>query len=419
MLHLHHRLYLDHRRLSVLGVTLLMLLGIATPALAQDSADAPVRSAYSKGDDLLPKDQFTLSSAIRVDLTKDFATLPLHKGTFEGKPAYYVITDASDPDVAKELGVNFAPKLANLAALSGGCPGCVQRVASRDPILGRSPIEFKGVPDFLPERILESGAAAFPPVAAQPGAVAGLHYSPFVVVQGSDVVFNAPIVAVGDGPFDVTRHKDTHDRLLAIDTEKMTADVLFIRGFTSGQPILYLSFESSDPLTAVIERSTFAPGLGVSPFPNGSLDPKSARAEIFTFTNGLSGQSGSPPAQGLTHVIVDGHNAEDANLGNKALIESLRLGGDAHNVQETFPTLLDPALAQAYSPLWDLQIGVWSPDAVAQGLNTAQTDANVIRNLAAQGLVTSPGGLPLAPAGIIINCPVVGFTDQAPTAPQA
>ncbi len=87
MLHLHHRLYLDHRRLSVLGVTLLMLLGIATPALAQDSADAPVRSAYSKGDDLLPKDQFTLSSAIRVDLTKDFATLPLHKGTFEGKPA--------------------------------------------------------------------------------------------------------------------------------------------------------------------------------------------------------------------------------------------------------------------------------------------------------------------------------------------
>jgi hypothetical protein len=401
---------------AALGLTL--VLGATVPALAAEDATPSATSGYQDNDNLLPEAKFTLASAIRVDLTRSFATLPLHKGTYEGKPAWYVITDASDAEVADQLGVNFAPKLANLAAVTGGCPGCVQRVASGDMLLGEDDVTFEGVPDFSPDRILEPSASAFPPIAAQPGAVAGLHYSPYVVVKGSDVVYNAPIVAVGDGPFDVTHHSDTHDRLMAIDTDEMTADILFIRGFTAGKEILYLSFEASDPVSAVIERSTFAPGLGLSPFPNGSADPKSARAEIFAFANAQRGPE-SPPAQGLGHVIADGHNVEDANLENEALLKALERGGDAHNVQEFFPTFEDPALAQAYSPVWDLQIGVWSPDAVAQGLNTAQTDANVIRGLAAQGLVTSPGGLPLAPAGIVINCPVVGFTDDVPLAPQA
>ena len=82
-----------------------------------------------------------------------------------------------------------------------------------------------------------------------------------------------------------------------------------------------------------------------------------------------------------------------------------------------FPTLRDPNLAQDYSPLWDLNIGVWSKFAVAHGLNTAKTDANEILELAAKGLVTSPGGSPLASSGSIINCPALAFTDTPPTTP--
>jgi hypothetical protein len=412
------------RRGALLGVVLVLLLG-GLPAVAQEdatpSADgAGARTAFEEGDELLPEENLTLTSAIRVDRTRHFATLPLHQGTFEGKPVWFVITDASDADVAEELGVNFAPKLVNLAKITGGCPGCVQRVTSDDPLLGENDVEFEGVPDFSPDRVLDTGPAAFPPVAFRPGAVGSPRYSPFVVVEGAElpVVFNAPIVAVGDGPFDVADHTNTHDRVLAIDTDEMTVDVLIVEGFAGGQPILYLSFESSDALTAVIERNTFVPGLALSPFPNGSVDPTSARAEIFTFANGLSGEVESPPAQGQAHVILDGENAEEANLENEDVLEALREGGDAHNVFETFPTFEDPALAAAYSPLWDLQIGFWTPDAVAQDLNVAQTDANVIRNLAAQGLVTSQGGLPLASANIIINCPALGFPEEAPVGPQ-
>lgn len=277
-------------------------------------------------------------------------------------------------------------------------------------------VDFKGIPNFSPTRLLIPGPHGFPPLAAQPGAMGRLYYSPFVRIQGTSVVYDAPIVAVGNGPFDVIHHTNTHDRVLTIDTKKMTVGLLFVRGFSNGKPILYLSFETSDALSATIERSTFVPALNLSPVPNGDSRDGQARAEIFTFTNGATGPH-SPPAQGLTHVIVDGLNAQEANLQNTALLEALRIGGDAHNVFSFFPTLRDPKLAQDYSPLWDLNIGVWSKFAVAHGLNTAKTDAIVIQELAAKGLVTSPGGLPLSSAGSIINCPALAFTDTPPTTP--
>ncbi len=370
-----------------------------------------------QSDQFLPVNKITIKSALRVNLTRNFATLPLHRGVIGGTTVWYVITDTSDADVARQLGLNFAPPLANI---TNGCPGCTQEVTAATPntLLGRGGmVTFQGKPNFSPTRVLVPGPTAFPPLGAAPGAMGDLHYSPFVRVQGSPVVYNAPIVATGNGPFDVTHHTNTQDRVLGIDTARMTVDLLFVRGFGNGQPILYLSFADSDVLSAVIERSDFTPGLSLSPFANGEGLPGSARAEIFTFTNARTGVS-SPPAQGLTHVIVDGHNVEDENLQNTAAQEALRRGGDAHNVFSVFPTLRDPALARRYSPLWDLQIGVWSPAAVAQGLNVAQTDANVIRRLAIRGLVTSPGGTPLAPAGIVIDCPALAFTDKMPVAPQ-
>ncbi len=96
----------------------------------------------------------------------------------------------------------------------------------------------------------------------------------------------------------------------------------------------------------------------------------------------------------------------------------MRNGGDLENVFEVFPTLEDPALAQAYTPLWDLNVGVWSEDAVADGRNIALRDANEIRAVAATGELTSPGGLPLASANKVINCPALGFTGRPSLAPE-
>lgn len=46
--------------------------------------------------------------------------------------------------------------------------------------------------------------------------MAGPGYSPFIRIAGSDVVYSAPIVATGDGPFDVVHHTNTGDRVLGV-----------------------------------------------------------------------------------------------------------------------------------------------------------------------------------------------------------
>ncbi|WP_445769127.1 DUF7482 domain-containing protein [Rheinheimera sp.] len=39
-------------------------------------------------------------------------TLPLVKGWYDGEPVLYLTTDASDPNAAKDMGVNYVPQLA-------------------------------------------------------------------------------------------------------------------------------------------------------------------------------------------------------------------------------------------------------------------------------------------------------------------
>jgi hypothetical protein len=67
-------------------------------------------------------------------------------------------------------------------------------------------------------------------------------------------------------------------------------------------------------------------------------------------------------------LIKEGFAAEDASAGNTALISALRFGGDSLNVSGDFPTLADPRHADAYSPLRDAQLSLWTPNAVAAGL---------------------------------------------------
>jgi hypothetical protein len=114
--------------------------------------------------------------------------------------------------------VNYAPKLANIGISD---PAAVQTVTLENPTpqanpFGPATIDFAGAPDFSPTRIAVPGPDGFPLAKFAPGAVAGPGYSPFIRIAGSDTVYNAPIVATGNGPFDVTHHTDTGDRVLAV-----------------------------------------------------------------------------------------------------------------------------------------------------------------------------------------------------------
>jgi len=132
--------------------------------------------------------------------------------------------------------------------------------------------------------------------------------------------------------------------------------MLFVKGFDAGQPILYLSTEAGDPLAATLERATYLPGLAKAPYNGGDDFLGSARERLFGFINGQTGAN-NPNAQGFQHLVLDGHAAEDASADNIALINALRNGGDLLNVFGDFPSETDPRHAQAYSPLWDAQLG--------------------------------------------------------------
>ena len=141
---------------------------------------------------LLPADHFTLESAIQVDLTANTVRLPLHKGRANGQTVWFVLLDSSDPGLANDLGVNYAPKLANIGI---GCPACLQTVTLDAPSpaenrFGQAVVNFQGAPDFSPTRVATPGPNGFPLASFQPGAVAGPNYSPFIKIAGSDAVYS-------------------------------------------------------------------------------------------------------------------------------------------------------------------------------------------------------------------------------------
>src|SRR5260370_31637984 len=118
-----------HKRglIALIAVLLVTTLVALVPGLTGHG----VRSASAKVgglgqlSGLLPRDHLTEESAIQVDLSTETVRLPLYKGDAYGKTAWFILLDASDAGLAHDLGVNFAPKLANIGI---GCPACVQTV---------------------------------------------------------------------------------------------------------------------------------------------------------------------------------------------------------------------------------------------------------------------------------------------------
>ena len=382
---------------------------------------------------LLPRRKLTLGSTIQVDLSANTARLPLYEGRANGETVWFVLLDASDEGLANNHGVNFAPKLANMGI---GCPACVQTVTIASPSpeqnrFGQAVVRFRGAPDFSPTRKAVPGPDGFPLASFRPGAVGGPGYSPFIRIAGSPVVYSAPIVATGDGPFDVVHHSNTADRVLGVHIARKSppgqfreswVDMLLIKGFDAGQPIVYLSTDAGQPLTAVLERATYVPALNRAAYNGGDDFLGSARERLFGFVNGQTG-AGNPQAQGFVHLVRDGHASQDASAGNRALINALRKGGDLLNVFGDFPTLRDPRHSNAYSPLWDAQLGLWTDKAVRLGVNRRQIDEVQVFNLAARrpDLLTGVDPVtgkptPYGASGVNINCVVIGFTAKAPTA---
>ena len=184
----------DTNMQTVAFAAMLMLARVAAPSAATASEaealkDASAiqttesketgRPAYSPGHgvNFKPSDHVFVKSALAVDFTYRTAsvTLPLFRGLSpQGKDVFYIITEASDFEVARRMGINYAPKLAEAI----GSPG-VQNVTLQDGI-----IKFAGNVDFSPTYKVVAGdpPGYFPPKVANPGSVADDQWSSIVAL---------------------------------------------------------------------------------------------------------------------------------------------------------------------------------------------------------------------------------------------
>lgn len=311
---------------------------VAAIAIAVLAIPAWGQVATTSSADVLP-------SAIRVDRATGTVTLPLFKGTHDGRTVWYVVTESSNKNDAERRGVNHAPKLTNALGTRA-----VQKVQVTNGV-----VRFAGTVNFAPKRVVVPGPEGFPPARFEPGAIGDADYSPLITANGRTVL-NASQVANSSG---------RHDAVVSIDFKKRQVTLDTLDGFYNNKPLQYLHQEGSVRLIAAIEGSTFAPNLNAAPKVGSNDEKISARSAIIPIVNGPRGV-GNPQRQGL----------QSALLGE----------GDPLNITQTEPGDND------YSPVWDVTPAVWTDAAIASGQRTRLTGDGDVANLFEKG--SSPAAAP-------------------------
>lgn len=381
----------NFRQRASLLVLFVMVILSAVPVFAQDDDIQPAPASIGADIPLTyfgpaPSDvqreligPYQLLKSGAIDLDSGTITLPLYRGQLtSGEPVWYIITDTTDQGNAAALGLNFSSKL-NYADVGNAVrPAHLETDGS---------VTFeRGSVDFSPERSLTPGEqpSPFPPSDFQPGAVGDEFYTPLAKI--GDNIYNAPIVAFGVEADQITfpdgnpDYSLVHDKVVAISPDEGTVTLALTSGFSFARPVLYLSTDANNPLAATMEGAVLAPAL--ADITVGRDDSAfSAVERIFAFANGPVG-SENPQRQGFNSAL----SGEGSPLNV--------LGGI-------------PTIATDYSPLWDLNLGVWTQEAIDNGYRSRLTEEFAILGFAQQGWITGPDGGTYGSTGIIVNCPIV------------
>lgn len=318
----------------------------------------------------------------RLDTTAGTVTLPLHQGRMrDGRSVWFVVTDASDRQLARRYQANHSPKLAN-------APAAAVRTAT---MVGGTLVFDDGTVDFTRERRVVPGPAphAFPPTEAAPGSIGDAGYSPLVRVRGSNAVLNATVVAFGVAAAEIefpeghVDHTKVIDRAVSISPARRTVTFAMSPAAAAGRAVLFVSLDSNSPLVSALEATTYAPRLAALQVGTGNR-PGSAVSANYIVTNGPTGAS-NPLRQGLDSALSD----------------------PGAQVLDVFATVPGVVAGESYSPMWDLQVGSWSDPAVTAGHRTVLHGELEALAAAARGDLTNPDGTSLSASGLISNCPVL------------
>ncbi|AWH72754.1 hypothetical protein DCS32_00770 [Dokdonia sp. Dokd-P16] len=385
----------------------LLLASIEADGGIPYNAQNPVLSFTSEQNVFLPsilgidyrvdRDVVPAGPTARFPMFQGWETLP----NGERREGYYVITEASNSEFAEELGVIFAPRMAN-AIGSGGEQNSEWTEDGR--------LIFEGSVDFSPTRSLTAGGTdgelfGFPPAAVSPGAVADDNWSSYVVLPGTDIVINAQLVANSTGIHDRIPNPNGNEQEDEDDQNnpnlaKNQASVVMqlLDGWHDNRPYYFhIVTDTSDPGPATIELGVYAPKLNNLPsfgvFPGGSMLPFSPTA------NGRTTDTDGFGVQGLNTASLSDRQVQDPT--------------------NTFP--IDPRDTR-YAPMWDAHITEFT---VPENERPILRSFDQVNQLLADGTLIPFRGnanpIPLANSlsdlltgtGAIINCPVITQPESA------
>ncbi len=334
-----------------------------------------------------------LLRAGQVDPIALTVTLPLYRGQMKnGQNVWYILTDTTDKANADALGLNHAAKLAYAQ---------VGRVVRLARLQTDASLTFEsGAVDFRPERVVVPGDAPkpFPLKQVQPGAVGDANYTPLVRIENAgNHIYNAPVVAFGvdagqinfcNGNVDYSL---VHDKVVKLcpaggANGEGTVTLKLTPTFSFARVAMYITTESSDLVQAAVGESIFTPALADLDV-GGDDSFASAVERLFVTVNGPTGKD-NPQRQGLFSSLTD---KDDQGQPLPALHV---IGGI-------------PTLALDYSPLWDINQGEWTQNAIDRGYRSRMIDEFQYLRMAELGHITGPDGKPFGSTGIVVNCPIV------------
>ncbi len=286
-----------------------------------------------------------------------FVILRLRKGAVDGNDVYFIRTDASDVDFAREQGLVYVPKLKVLA--EGGLAGTAVLFDDEEQpvVLSSEP----GRKDYTPAwRVQRASWVKDPRPLRSLAEVEEAEQEGALTLDKTDIVINAALVkwSKGELPADTeerTQYLGPGQLLEPPDTDKMEVMFKLNQCFPGSR---YIVTDHSIAPAAEMTNTIFAPNLQGAPSEAG------ATGRTNVFMNGIEG----PGPMGFQPSAFD----LDAS---------------------------DPA----WSPYWDHFTYAWKDDATPRVL-TSQTEIHEVRD---SGELDEFPGMPDTNGEIFtVNCPV-------------
>lgn len=323
------------------------------------------------------KTETLLERSVKISRANVPVEIPLHKGSFDEKPVYYIITDTNDKTHAKTITEKQKWKVQTALPLSktpkealddvymflngvkgNGIHGFQDEVFSSTPIQVEQYSAIRSVKhvtwkDDKSAEILDSVQK-----------ILDAQKAGKIEIENSDAVINMPQIIWPDGQMSVKKDKTitdetpyTEGQILDINTDQMIVTFVAHRGWgPDGKTIYYIVTDAIPSEAASMIGVTNAPKLAKA-----LASP--AAVDLYQFTNGLKG---SGP------------------LGFQAGIASAALGDDN------------------YSPLWKVSLITWKEPLQATLLETTSD----INSKKSSGDITVELAR-LMNSDHIVNCPFV------------